>query len=220
VIRNCHDERVDNGAAPDLRAILGLTAQDRLCVVVGNWKPGMAIAIAADALALLPSQFRLAFVGHGYAEQAQRLRLHPAAARLHFGHYTEPNRVVPFISSADIGLVIYTPYSENYQCALPNGFFQTIAAGLPLVRMPLPEIEATIAGRAIGICLARSDSPTLARALLRCAERPETFRSNAAVLARTLRWELEGRRLQELVADLLGSSAAREAAAAPATVEA
>jgi glycosyltransferase involved in cell wall biosynthesis len=204
VIRNCHDERLDNRVTPDLRAILELAAEDRLCVVVGNWKPGMAIAIAADALALLPSQFHLAFVGRGYTEQAQRLRLHAAAARLHFGHYTEPNRVVPFISSADIGLVIYTPYSENYRCALPNGFFQTVAAGLPLVRMPLPEIEATIAGRTIGICLERSDPPTLARALSRCAEESRTFRGNATALAQTLRWELEGRRLQRLVADVLG----------------
>jgi glycosyltransferase involved in cell wall biosynthesis len=203
VIRNCHDERLDRGGLPDLRAELALTAEHRLCVVVGNWKPGMAVATAADALTALPEQFHIAFVGRGYTAQAQQFRQHPAAARVHFGRHTEPNRIVPFIRSADLGLVIYEPYSENYRCALPNGFFQTIAAGLPLVRLPLPEIEAAIAGRDVGVCIERADAPTLARAILRCADDQETFRRSTAALSQQLRWEHESRRLQRLVEDVL-----------------
>jgi glycosyltransferase involved in cell wall biosynthesis len=211
VIRNCHDERLDRAVAPDLRTALGLGPMHKLCVVVGNWKPGMAVTVAADAFALLPEHFHLAFIGRSYAAQAQRLRRHPAASRLHFGYSTPPDGIVPFIRSADLGLVIYEPYSENYRCALPNGFFQTIAAGLPLVRAPLPEIEAAIAGRAVGACLERTDASALARAILRCADTQATLRANAAALARELRWELESRRLQRLLDDVLGS-AARSAA--------
>jgi glycosyltransferase involved in cell wall biosynthesis len=204
VIRNCHDERLDRAGERDLRAALGLTAEHRLCVVVGNWKPGMAVALAADAIALLPEHFHLAFVGRGYSVQAERFSRHPAASRLHFGHIVEPVSIVPFIRSADLGLVLYEPYSENYRGALPNGFFQIIAAGLPLVRLSLDEIEAAIAGAAVGICLEAAKPTALAGAILRCIENQRTFRRNAAWLAQRLSWEYESVKLRQLIGDLLG----------------
>src|SRR5262249_61007922 len=66
VIRNCHDERLDRSSAADLRTALGLTPAARLCVVVGNRKPGMAVDLAVAALSHLPEQFHLAFLGPGY----------------------------------------------------------------------------------------------------------------------------------------------------------
>ncbi|MBV8507276.1 MAG: glycosyltransferase [Alphaproteobacteria bacterium] len=220
VIRNCHDERRDQAVIPDLRTALGLTSEHSLCVVVGNRKPGMAIAVAVDAIALLPERFHLAFVGRGYAAQAQRLLQHPLAARVHFGHFTEPDKIVPFIRSADLGLVIYEPYSANYHRALPNGFFQIVAAGLPLVRAPLPEIEAAIAGNTVGICLERCDPPTLARAILRCTEHQKMLHRNSAALAHKLRWELESARLQRLIEDVLGRPVATPAVPLTAIAEA
>ena len=139
VIRNCHDERRDRADVPALRAVLGLSAEHRLGVVVGNWKPGMTVSVAADALALLPERFHLAFLGRGYDAIAAALQAHPAGARLHFGNFAAPDAIVPSIRSADIGLVIYDLYSENYRCALPNGFFQIVAAGLPIVRRRFPK---------------------------------------------------------------------------------
>jgi glycosyltransferase involved in cell wall biosynthesis len=180
----------------------------------------MAVALAADAIALLPKHFHLAFVGRGYAAQAQRLSWHPAAARLHFGHNVEPVRIVPFIRSADLGLVIYEPYSENYRGALPNGFFQTIAAGLPLVRMPLPEIEAAIAGGRIGVCLEGADPSTLAGAILRSTEDQGAFRRNVAMLAQQLSWQRESGRLRRLIDDVLGSRAPQAAIRLTAMAEA
>jgi glycosyltransferase involved in cell wall biosynthesis len=158
-------------------------------------------------------------VGRRYDAQAHSFRRHPAVARLHFGHHVEPVAIVPFIRSADVGLVLYEPCSENYRCALPNGFFQTIAARLPLVRMPLSEIEAAIAGSAVGVCLERADPRALARAILRCTEDQKTFRRNATVLSQQLRWELEARRLQRLVENVLGCSAQQSSVTLTATAD-
>ena len=199
VLRNYHDERLDQAVAPDLRTSFSLAPADRLCVVVGNRKPGMAVDTAVDALAVLPARFHLAFVGRGYEAESERLRRHPAASRVHFGRHAAPNQVVPFIRTADLGLVIYEPYSANYRYALPNGFFQVIAAGLPLVRAALPEIEAAIGRHPVGARLDRLDPPSLAAAILRCAEDTDGLRSAAATLARELRWETESLRLNRLV---------------------
>ena len=91
----------------------------------------MAVDVAIAALARLPERFHLAFLGRGYEAVATAQRRGPLADRLHLGHLVAPNEVVPAIRSADVGLVLYAPYSENYRNALPNGFFQVVAAGLP-----------------------------------------------------------------------------------------
>jgi glycosyltransferase involved in cell wall biosynthesis len=212
VLRNCHDERLDRPVARDLRSALGLAAEDRLCVVVGNLKRGMAVEVAADALALLPEQFHLAFLGRGYEAVAEKLPRHPARPRLHIGHFAAPNAVVPMIRSADLGLVLYEPRSENYRHALPNGFFQIVAAGLPVIRTPLPEIEATIAGRAVGACLAQVEPSTLAQAIAGCAANTAALRPKVAALASELRWEVEAVRLRQLIAGMTARTAAQSPA--------
>jgi glycosyltransferase involved in cell wall biosynthesis len=199
VIRNCHDERLDRGPGSDLRNLLGLKLQERLCVVVGNRKVGMAVDAAIGALARLPSEFHLAFLGRGYEAVADSSTAANVKGRLHLGIVAAPNEVVPAIRSADIGLVLYEPYSENYRYAMPNGFFQVIAAGLPLVRGYLPEIEQTIGNCAVGECLDRLKPQELAEAIRRCSEDATPLRRNMAELAATLRWETELGRLRHLI---------------------
>lgn len=207
VIRNCHDDRHDRMPQCDLRTALGLSCDDRLCVVVGNHKPGMAIDVAIAALGQLPERFHLAFLGRGYQAVAAAPRPGTVAARLHFGHVVAPSEVVPTIRSADLGLVLYEPYSENYRHALPNGFFQVVAAGLPVVRASLPEIEAAIGGRVVGECLRRLDPAQLAQAIHRCVDAAQTLRPAVAALAHALRWETEALRLRRLVDAVLAHPA-------------
>jgi glycosyltransferase involved in cell wall biosynthesis len=198
VVRNCHDGRLDRRGVADLRSRLGLGPSERLCVVVGNWKPGMVVAVAAAALACLPERFHLAFLGRGYEAVAASLPQDLLGRRLHIGLAAAPDEIVPAVRTADLGLVLYEPLSENYRQALPNGFFQIVAAGLPLVRAALPQIEAAIGGRAVGVRLERLDGDGLARAILRC-ERCRAFRAEAAALARELSWENEAARLRAVL---------------------
>jgi glycosyltransferase involved in cell wall biosynthesis len=208
IIRNCHDARLDRPVKRDLRAALRLAPADHLAVVAGNAKSGMAIEKAADAIALLGERFHLAFVGRGYETAAARLRSHPASDRVHFIGGLAPNEIVPFIAVADLGLVVYEPYSENYLAALPNGFFQVVAAGLPVVRGGLPQIEAAIGGCNVGICLPRLDAPRLADAIRACMGNASSLRAAIAALARGLSWQAEAARLYRLLDDLLERPAA------------
>ncbi|MBV8890348.1 MAG: glycosyltransferase [Alphaproteobacteria bacterium] len=212
VIRNAHDERLDRPVARDLRASLGLAPTDRLCVVVGNCKPGMTIRAAADAFSLLPEHFHLAFVGRGYEGEAAWLASHPAAARVHFGLVVAPNEVVPYIRSADLGLVLYQPCSENYRYALPNGFFQVLAAGLPIVRGRLPEIESLLGERRIGICIDRLEPTALAAAIEQTAM-AGGWRGAAARLAGELSWQNEAVRLRRLIEGLFPAAPGSRAVA-------
>lgn len=212
VVRNCHDERLDDSNAPDLRAVLSLAPGDRLCIVVGNRKPGMAVETALQALALLPNHVHLAFLGRGYDADRERARNGPLARRVHFGYCPSPDQVVPTIRSANLGLVLYEPYSENYRHALPNGFFQVIAAGLPVVRGALPEIEMTVGGRQVGACVEHLGAAGLAQAITQCFGNLVSLRAGAANLAAELRWEREAIRLHRIVEDVLAGAAPLSAA--------
>ena len=61
----------------------------------------------------------------------------------------------------------------------------------------------------VGVCLARLEAAHLAQAIVRCVEDNAAFRSNAAVLARRLRWETEADGLNRLVANLLAQDMRR-----------
>jgi glycosyltransferase involved in cell wall biosynthesis len=199
VVRNLHDRRREDPAAPNLRTAIGLAPDDCLTVVVGNYKPGMEFLTTCEAIARLPERFHLAFVGRGYERVADSVTGHPARSRIHLGHCVAADQVVPFIGNADLGLVIYTERSENYRYALPNGFFQIIAAGLPIIRGKLREIEAVIGGRSVGTSLDPIEPAALAQAIMHCATDTAALRAQVAELAEELRWQVEAQRLRQIV---------------------
>lgn len=165
VLRNCHDKRLDTAPERTIREHLGLTDEQRLLVVSGNYKPGMAVPTLLDALSLLPASVHVAFVGRGYDTITDLIARHPAGQRVFTGLVMPPTQLVPFLRSADIGLVIYEPYSENYRYALPNGFFHVTAAGLPVIYPPLPDVVTAVAGRPLGHELDSLTPATLAGAI-------------------------------------------------------
>jgi hypothetical protein len=60
-------------------------------------------------------------------------------------------------------------------------------------------MEAAIGRHPVGARLDRLDPPSVAAAILRCAEDAAGLRSAVAALARQLRWETESLRLSRLV---------------------
>lgn len=200
VLRNGHDPRLDIQPELDLRTKLGLTSAEILVVVVGNYKAGMAIESVIQALASLPAGVHVAFVGRGYPAS-----LVPAECigRMHVGIAMPPRQIVPFITTADIGLVAYKPISDNYKHALPNGFFQVVAAGLPLLYPALPEIEATIGGLDVGWRMADVTGSAIVEGIARIRSGAASCRQNVRLLAARISWENDEKSLARLVESLL-----------------
>jgi glycosyltransferase involved in cell wall biosynthesis len=95
---------------------------------------------------------------------------------------------------------------------LPNGFFQLVAAGLPIVRAELPEIEAVIGGLGVGYCLPRLEPDGLAQAISRAIAERDLLRGNVVLLTRSLRWENEAKRLRRLIDTIVTPAAAPQLA--------
>jgi glycosyltransferase involved in cell wall biosynthesis len=209
VLRNAHDPRLDRAPARSLRQTIGLSGEDRLFVVAGNYKPGMAVRELLDALVDLEDRVHVAFVGNGYEEGLVGFSGHPARARLHIGLGRSSREVVPFISDADAGLVIYKSHSENYREALPNGFFQVLAAGLPIVYPALPQLLATIGEARVGQCVEAFTAATMGRALRTLLDAPRASFPDVAALSLRLSWLQDEQRLLSLVADVTEARAGR-----------
>ena len=118
-----------------------------------------------------------------------------------------PQHVVPYIADADASVVLYYGQSINYQNALPNRFFQSIAAELPLVYPDLAEIRRIAERYGVGIMADPRDPTQIAEALRALADDPAertAIRQRLAAAAQDLSWEVEEASLRDLLCRQLG----------------
>lgn len=207
VLRNAHDPRLE--ATPDttLRCSLGLPGDVLLTVCIGQWKRDTAILQAMQAFATLPAQHHLAFLGANFPSYAAEVAELGLIGRVHFHPAVKADQVVPFVRSADFGLLLYHAVSPSIRNCLPNGFFQPLAAGLPIFYPELPEIARIAEPLDLGLPIDPLDPASIAQAVLRLAtdsalRAAKTARVEAA--RHTLSWERDEEVLKKLIEDLIG----------------
>jgi glycosyltransferase involved in cell wall biosynthesis len=207
VFHNAHDPRLDRAAAADVRAVLGLSADDFLLVAAGNSKTGTAFAPVFDALAAVGDRVHLAFVGRNYDGAVKLAAERGVADRVHFLDPVPPAEVTSFIGGADAAAILYYPVTSNFLNALPNRLYQAIAAGLPLLYpSTMAAIRALCEEHDVGLPVDTRDAGSLEAGIRRLLEDPdalERMRANARGAAAAVNWEREEERLLELVGGLM-----------------
>jgi glycosyltransferase involved in cell wall biosynthesis len=209
VVRNAHDPRLDEETPVSVREAAGSPTDAFLVTVIGNAKPSIDFATTLDAIARLPANVHLACVGRGYDRYQQAVASSGIAERVHFVGAVPPVQVASFVRDADLAAVLYTPNNVSVLNALPNGFFQAVAAGLPMVYARLPEIEAVARDHGLGVPVNPGDPAGIAAAvesLLCDRERLAGYRAHADRASRTLTWEREERKLAEVVEAAMGAA--------------
>jgi glycosyltransferase involved in cell wall biosynthesis len=104
-----------------------------------------------------------------------------------------PHAVPAYIAGADIGIIAREGTLENMRFSLPNRLFQMIAARLPVVVTPLPEIARVVQKSQVGLLFEEFDPIGMAAAILKMIEPATLARFQDAVdsAARSLVWERE-----------------------------
>jgi glycosyltransferase involved in cell wall biosynthesis len=218
VLRNVHDHRLSTQPRQTIRDALGLASDAFLVLTIGNWKKGMAIEPSLDALARLPQRTHWAFLGAGYPDLSQTVGARQLAGRVHVLPPVKPSEVVPFSASADAAAVIYYSRSVNYENALPNGFFQSIAAGLPLVFPDLREMRSVAERHEIGAMIDPHEAAQTAdalRLLIDDASARDEMRARLQVASQILTWENEEAGLRHLLEALIAGGAPADPHFAP-----
>lgn len=203
VVRNAHDARIDRAPTLTLRRRLGLAPGDFVVVAVGNHKPGMRLDDVLLHAERLPAGVHIAFVGAGYENLGSVRDRAVSTGRVHFVPSVPAEIIVPLIADADAALVLIHDYTANHRAALPNRFFQAIAANLPVLHSgSVSEICSLDSRFRFGIAIATDRIESISRGLVQLRGDPGLYRrlkEGARTARDALSWAREEVGFMELV---------------------
>lgn len=219
VLLNCPAYRPPTVPRPDLiRAATGIPADRRIVLFLGRLGPQRGLDEAAEAVLRLPDA---ALVILGFGAWATRLRQRDQEARFVGRHWTlpavHPDLLLDWTASADASIVAVPGNSLNQRLSTPNKFWESLAAGTPIVvGRDLEVMRGIVEGSDIGAVADPADPGDLARALGRLVDAPEAartaMRDRAIGLAeRRYNWEMAVPAYLDLVARLAPRSRSSDA---------
>lgn len=224
VVHNCPPRWDPPVPRPDLfRQSLGIPREAPIALYHGRLTLHRGIEPLADAL-LEPGMDRVHGVVMGYGPMREALDELAAdgrfGGRLHVVDAVPPDELLPWVASADVGVVAIHRSSLNHWLSTPNKLFECIAAGVPVVASDFPEIRRVVMDPSgpLGVLCQPDDVVAVANAIREVVDRPDHER--AALRERCLsaaherwNWETESARLVSLYAELGPASVAPTTAA-------
>jgi O-antigen/teichoic acid export membrane protein/glycosyltransferase involved in cell wall biosynthesis len=196
-----------------LRQHLGLKPGVRIVLYQGNIQSDRRLDVLIHAACFLVPETVIVMMGR--ADGAEHKRLATLIECEGVGGCVKILPPVPYedlltwTSSADIGLIVYTPDSSlNVRWCLPNKFFEYLMAGLPVLASPLDDIEDILhqydAGRIVPT-LAPVDIATAINEMLSDPHALAYMRFNALkAVQEELCWERERYKLVQLYQNIVG----------------
>ncbi|MEU8223265.1 glycosyltransferase family 4 protein [Kribbella sp. NPDC048915] len=210
VVINSPQLWVDSGDITDIRTMTGLAADVPLLVYSGGVTRARGVETAIAALPSLPGvHLAVVCVPHARTRPVGELRDQAAELavtdRVHFLDPVPTSDVVPFLRTADVGLIPILRY-PSHEMALPNKVFEYTFAGLPVVTSDMPTLEEFVGKTGIGEVFTAEDPDDLAAAVRRILRDPAPYRERTADpgLRNEMSWETQAGHLRELYAELAG----------------
>ena len=201
VIRNASDV----ASFEDYPHDLGLDSA-RVVVHSGWLLNGRHLTELVDTLPLLPDDVHLLLIGDGPRRKALIDHAHARGvnARLTITGAIPPTQMVSALRQGTIAAVLFTSQYRSYKLGLPNKFFEAVAAELPIIATPVPEVERLINEHDIGVlCEATPESIAIAIMTALDPQHLKRIKMNIQQLRETLTWEHEVQKLIDVYRTLL-----------------
>ncbi|MFC2013066.1 glycosyltransferase family 4 protein [Chloroflexota bacterium] len=202
-ILNC--PLVSSEPYPDnsLRKELGLLDSSvPIILYAGGYSHGRGLQNLVRAVPYL-TRGVVVLMGWGALEQKLRnmVREKGLERKVLFLKPVPPDKLVRYIASATLGVVIYQFTSLNNYYATPNKLYEYINAGLPVVSSNFPALKEIIEGYEFGKTFDPEEPQSIAAAInwiLADEQRYTRMRKKALEAASTFTWEREAIKLREL----------------------
>jgi glycosyltransferase involved in cell wall biosynthesis len=178
----------------------------------GAAMPNRRLESMIETMAFVDSRFHLSFIlvddSSGYVQQLQALAARVAPDRITFHPAVSPAQIVQRIAEYDMGFYLLEPSNYNNSEALPNKFFDFLAAGLAVCVGPSPGMAAMVREYGFG-CVAPTFTPAAAAATLNAltAEQVATMQDAARATAARFNADTEMHKVVALYHRLLDRSA-------------
>lgn len=180
----------------------------RLLAHTGNLDDGRHLPELVASLAHLPEDVALVLMGDGplQSQLEEFAKSLGVGDRLFIIPPVPTNNIASTLAQADAAAVLTSPYITNNFNALPNKFFEAVAAGLPIVSSPIPAVTALVEQYDLGVTCDPSDPASIAAAALTVLkpENQSRYRANALKAHHELNWETEEQKFVALYRRILG----------------
>jgi glycosyltransferase involved in cell wall biosynthesis len=192
-----------------LRADCGLTDDVPLLLNSGGMSPRRGVSTAIEALVDLPG-VHLALIAREDDPDMPALRQcavdNKVEDRLHVVPYVPVDQVVPYISSATIGLIpiLHLP---NHELSLITKYFEYLHAALPIVTSDVREMAAETRRLGVGEVFIAGDAGSLAEMVRKVLRTPEKYRAvyqGADDPRQSSSWAGQAAKLDALYRQILG----------------
>jgi glycosyltransferase involved in cell wall biosynthesis len=196
VLLNCQPRWHLPARRPDLiRAATGLPPERRIVLFLGRIGRERGLDEAAEAVLQLRDA---ALVLLGFGPWADRSRERDNDSRFAGRHFTlppvHPDDVPAWTASADATIIAVPANSLNQRLSTPNKFWESLAAGTPMVvGRELTVMASLVEAEAIGVVADPADPADLAAGLRRILEVPDSeriaMRERVLATAERYTWE-------------------------------
>jgi glycosyltransferase involved in cell wall biosynthesis len=218
VMLNCQPRWAPPASRPDLiREAAGLPAGRRVVLFLGKLGRERGLEVAAEAILRLRDAALVMLGATVNAQWDASLAATSREPRFAGRHVVlppvHPDDVRSWAASADASIIAVPANSLNQRLSTPNKFWESLAAGTPVViGRDLQVMRAIVEADRLGAIADPSDPDDVARALRVVLEQPageyEAMRGRClAVTADRYNWETAVKPYLELVAALVPSSA-------------
>lgn len=189
---------------PTIKNVLKLQKSDFLLVYVGFVTVTRCLPDIVKALSHT-KKVHFACIGPQYQPMVEEL--HSLAASINKADYFHLLPAVPyhevshFISSADASVVLLNNLCTSYEHAMPNKFFETLCAGLPMVMSNQKEMCTLAEQLKLGVFVKDTSPKEIAKAISKLqleyeSYKPSTERTKA--LRAEFGWEAQEKKLLSL----------------------
>jgi glycosyltransferase involved in cell wall biosynthesis len=193
---------------PYNRNNLGVGVDDLLVIYQGSGiNPGRGIMELINAMTML-ERVRLIIAGSGdmIEEVKQAVSVKGLRNNVIFLPRMKWEEMMQFTMICDAGLSLDHDNCINQRFSLPNKLFDYIAAGIPAIVSPLPEVSAVVKRHACGLILSHVTPYTIAGALERLRDDRELLaelKEQAMEARKVLNWENERVKEQEFFRNVI-----------------
>ena len=147
---------------------LGLTSDTRVVLYHGNLSQQRGLEQLVRAVVFMPTSVRLIIMGTGLLrERLERLaESEECGDRVTFREPVLPGEILPYVASADLGVVLFEPVEMNNYFASPNKLFDYLMAGVPIIASDLPEIARLVDSLKVGCLVDQGDPIDIGRGVV------------------------------------------------------